>query len=172
MKELLEPYTFIILIAIVSFFAISVILGIVVLLKVKKLEKKSKHFFSGKNGGDLEELLNKNIENIHKMDDDIQELFKASNEIYDLSFSGIHKIGLVRFNPFKDLGGDQSFSIALLNGDNSGIVISSLHTREGTRIYSKSIKNSKSEKYTLTAEEEESIEKAKNIPKKEEKKGK
>jgi hypothetical protein len=62
-----------------------------------------------------------------------------------------------RFNPFKEVGGDQSFSVALLNGKNNGLVISSLYTREGTRIYAKAITNGLSEKHPLTEEEEEII---------------
>ena len=58
---------------------------------------------------------------------------------------------------FGDIGGDQSFALALLDGKNSGIVISSLHTREGTRIYSKPIIKGESEKYTLTEEEKQAI---------------
>lgn len=54
------------------------------------------------------------------------------------------KISLVRFNPFRELGGDHSFSLAILNGEDSGVLISSLHTRDRTRVYMKEIKNGKS----------------------------
>jgi hypothetical protein len=64
---------------------------------------------------------------------------------------------VVRFNPFKDIGGDQSFALALLDGKNSGLVVSSLHTREGTRIYSKPVIKGESEKYPLTDEEKSAI---------------
>jgi hypothetical protein len=59
------------------------------------------------------------------------------------------------------VGGDQSFAIALLDGDDNGLTLSSLYTREGTRIYSKSIVAGKSEKYPLTEEEKQAIEIAK-----------
>lgn len=160
MNEFVQSNILIILITLLILFATSTTLNIITLIKTKKINKSSKKFFSGKNGKDLEEVVSKNMRNIESMDSDIQELFKASNEIYNLSFESIHKVGLVRFNPFKDLGGDQSFSIALLNGKNDGMVISSLYTREGTRIYSKSIRDSQSEKYTLTTEEKQAIEKA------------
>lgn len=137
-----------------------VILNVKTLLKVKKINEKTKSFLSGKNGKDLEGLILDHVKSIESMDNDIQELFKASNKLYSLAQKGLNKIGLIRFNPFKDLGGDQSFALALLNGKNNGVVISSLHTREGTRIYSKSIKNGKSEKHTLTTEEQEAIKKA------------
>jgi hypothetical protein len=160
MIELIESNFLFILVSILTLFVISVALNIATLVKTKKIEASSKKFFSGKNGKDLEELLTKNIEHIESMDDDIQELFKASNEIYELSSKSIHKVGMIRFNPFKDLGGNQSFALALLDGKNSGIVISSLHTREGTRIYSKSIQNSECKEHNLTEEEKSAIKKA------------
>ena len=84
-------------------------------------------------------------------------MFEASSRIYKLAFRGLHKVGVVRFNPFKDLGGNQSFVISLLDGENSGMVFSSLHTREGTRIYAKPIVKGESHKYSLTKEEEDAI---------------
>jgi len=71
----------------------------------------------------------------------------------------IQKIGIVRFNPFNELGGNQSFVIALLDGKNNGIVISSLFLKEGNRVYAKPIKNGTSD-YVLSKEELEAIERA------------
>jgi len=105
----------------------------------------------------LEDIVAKQGQAIKELDKDILELFNISNQINELAFQGLYKVGVVRFNPFKDVGGDQSFAIALLNGKNNGIVISSLFTREGTRIYSKSILSGKSEKHPLTEEEEQAI---------------
>lgn len=56
----------------------------------------------------------------------------------------VQKIGLTRFNPFKELGGDHSFSLAILNAEDSGIIVTGLHTRDRTRVYMKEIKNAKS----------------------------
>lgn len=105
----------------------------------------------------LEDVIVKHEQSLKDLDKDIVELFNISNQINELAFRGLHKVGTVRFNPFKDVGGDQSFAIALLNGKNNGIVISSLYTREGTRVYSKAIVNGKSEKHPLTEEEEQAI---------------
>lgn len=49
------------------------------------------------------------------------------------------KIGFIRFNPFADTGGDQSFALCLLDADDNGFVVSSLYGREGTRVYAKAI---------------------------------
>ena len=70
------------------------------------------------------------------------------------------KSALVRFNPFEETGGDQSFVVALLDGANNGIVISSLHSREGTRVYAKSVVGAKASTHPFSKEEKEVVEKA------------
>ena len=71
----------------------------------------------------------------------------------------IRKVGLVRYNPFSDAGGDQSFALALLNDHKDGIVLSSLYGREMNRVYAKLIEKGAS-KYQLSQEELQAIEKA------------
>jgi hypothetical protein len=71
------------------------------------------------------------------------------------------KVGIVRFNPFADSGGDQSFSLSLLDGQNNGFVISSLHSRQETRIYLKPVSGGKGEGFELSKEEQQAIKSAK-----------
>ena len=97
----------------------------------------------------------KNLEvNCEKFSEELESLKKEQK------FS-IQKIGIVRFNPFSEVGGDQSFSIALLDGNNDGIVITSLYSREENRIYGKKIKQGASE-YSLSEEEKTAIKNAIN----------
>ena len=128
-----------------------------VLMKFRKINRKSREFFSGKKGKDLESLILKHSKEIKGLDNEIQELFNISNKIHKLSRQSLHKVGVIRFNPFKDVGGNQSFSIALLDGKNSGLVISSLYTRAGARIYAKPITKGGSKKHPLTEEEKQAI---------------
>lgn len=89
---------------------------------------------------------------------------KISKEIKDLkreSKLSIQKVAMIRFNPFSEVGGDQSFSVALLDANNDGVVITSLYIREGNRVYGKPIKNGQSE-YQLSKEENKAIEEAIN----------
>ncbi len=65
-------------------------------------------------------------------------------------------VGLVRYNPFHDTGGDQSFSLALLDRQANGVVLSSLFTRNACRLFAKPLRQGQSP-YHLTAEEEEAI---------------
>ncbi len=142
----------------ITFLLIFLIWNICLQLQIRKIKQKNEEFFAGGKVSNLEELLLKQAKDIKALDTDIQELYNISNQINNLAFRGYHKIGMVRFNPFKDVGGDQSFALAFLNGKNNGITISSLYTREGTRIYTKSIISGKSEKHPLTEEEKKAIE--------------
>ena len=73
----------------------------------------------------------------------------------------IQKVGIVRFSPFAEVGGDQSFSIALLDDNDNGVVITSLYSRDANRVYAKPIKDSQST-YVLSNEEKEAINRAQN----------
>ena len=73
----------------------------------------------------------------------------------------VQKVGVIRFNPFSDVGGDQSFSVALLNGNSDGILITSFYAREGSSVYGKPIKKGKSS-YPLSEEEKEALSIAEN----------
>ncbi len=139
---------------------VSFSIGIVVIflfLRLKRTEKKLLQFFAGKNARDLESVLLDHSTKLTSFDKEIQELFDISNRIHTLSAQSLHKVGIVRFNPFKDVGGDQSFALALLDSSDSGVVISSLHSREGARIYVKPIVKSEGSGHELTTEERDAI---------------
>lgn len=68
-------------------------------------------------------------------------------------------VGLIRYNPFQDTGGDQSFAIALLDKQGDGLVMSSLHTRAATRFYAKPVKGGASH-LSLSDEEMQALQQA------------
>lgn len=129
---------------------------------LKTIRQHNLDFFSGSKVKNIEDVVVGHARAIKALDKDIQELYNISNQINTLAHRGLHKFAMIRFNPFKEVGGDQSFAIALLNSKNNGLVISSLYTREGTRIYAKAISSSESEKYPLTEEEKQAIKLAHN----------
>ena len=96
---------------------------------------------------------------IKKINGRIEEISDDLNFVKKMAEISLQKVGVVRFNPFKDMGGDQSFSIALLDSGNNGLVVSSIYSRDGNRVYTKPIKNGDSE-YQLSDEEKEAIKKA------------
>lgn len=129
----------------------------IILLQVNFGKIKKNQASIGGGSRSLEETVIEQAKNLKVLDKDIHELYNISNQINVLALKSLHKVGMVRFNPFNDMGGDQSFAMALLNGKNNGLVISSLYTKDGTRVFSKAIKAGKTEKHPLTEEEETAI---------------
>lgn len=129
----------------------------VLFIRQRHVQRSLETFFSGKDAQDLESILREQLESTKALDTEIQELFEISNRLRELGLRSIHKTAVLRFNPFKEVGGNQSFSVALLDGKNSGVVLSSLHTREGTRIYSKPVVSGQPDGFPFTEEEKATI---------------
>ncbi len=96
------------------------------------------------------------LEILRKSDAAIQDVSVRLKVLEEKNPLVFQKLGMVRFNPFGEVGGDQSFSIALLDGRGNGFVVTSLYGREGNRVYAKPIENGQS-KYQLSDEEKEAI---------------
>ena len=109
------------------------------------------------NGNNLDELLKiyiSDVENVKKDNSEIKNYYtKLDSDIA----SCVQKVGLVRYNAFKDVGSDLSFAIALLDRNDNGVVLNGLYGSESSNIYAKPIKNKKSA-YQLSDEEEYAIE--------------
>lgn len=139
--------------------ALNLVFLVVFYRQFRIYRKRQKELFAGEEVQDLEELVLKHKKTLTMHNKNLKELGKILEELVDNNKLNIQKVGIVRYNPFADAGGNMSFSMALLDGHNNGIVISSLHSREATRIYAKPIESGKS-KYPLTDEEKEAIAKA------------
>ena len=72
------------------------------------------------------------------------------------------KIKLVRYNPFSDTGGNQSFILCILDSTDSGTILTSLHSRDNTRIYAKSVSKGQVDVHSLSKEEKECLQKTIN----------
>lgn len=103
------------------------------------------------------------IADVRKNKDVTEKLTRHVEELHVRSEYVIQKTSLLRFNPFADSGGEQSFTITLLDNKNNGILITSLQGRNGTRWYAKKIKEGKGVELALSKEEEEAIIKAKPL---------
>lgn len=137
--------------------------GVALLLIVwlSLLERRLKRVFRGKQASDLEYVIATIGGKLEKIAEDHQMTRDQLNGVEKRLKTSIQKTSIIRFNPFKELGGDQSFVIALLDENNNGSVISSLHGRERTMFYAKPIEKGKST-HTLTKEEGEAIQQAIN----------
>jgi hypothetical protein len=121
----------------------------------RRLSKSSKDL-------DLKKIFEKLLTTDKKNSDLIVLINKEINRIKEEDKFHIQRVGLVRFNPFAETGGDHSFALAILDGKNCGVVITGLHTRERTRVYLKAIKNGKSE-INLSEDEKKAITKAQKM---------
>lgn len=139
--------------------AITFIFLVFIEFQVINLKKRMMELFGKKKEGDIKKILDQYVVGVKHYFDDVEELKKFSKKLFEIGKRSIQKVGITRYNPFGDVGGDQSFSIAFLDLNDNGIVITSLFSRDGTRVYSKPIKDGKS-KYYLTQEEKRSLEKA------------
>lgn len=109
--------------------------------------------------GDIREKFKEVISVLNESAHRDQILNRNIRQIAKEGLNHIQKIEVLRYNPYQDTGGDQSFSIALLNGLGTGFVLTSLHTRNGTRVYTKNIIEGKCD-FKLSKEEQEVVEKA------------
>lgn len=108
----------------------------------------------------IDEILDVLLDNQKKLTEENISFKKELKEEILSSRLHIQKIGLVRFNPFERMGGEQSFIIALLDKEENGLTLNFIYTKEGLRVYTKKIKNGKGEGYDLSEEEKKAIEKS------------
>lgn len=108
----------------------------------------------------LSQIVETIIDRYEVLDKHRQEMEKQLVEYQQDSQLYIKKVGLVRFNPFERIGGEQSFIVALLDNKNNGITLTFLYTRDGVRVYAKKIINGTCKEMELSDEEKEAIKKA------------
>ena len=149
-----SEYTFIIMCVIIL---LLVILNIVNNIKLSKLNKKYKEFMVRLgNGTNIEEILRKYISKVDEVDNDNKEIMEFCNNINNNMQKCVQKIGIVRYNAYQDVGSDLSFTLAMLDNKNNGVVLNGIYSREMSNIYAKPIINGES-KYTLSDEEKEAL---------------
>jgi hypothetical protein len=130
-------------------------------LQVSRLSQRIQQLTGGVEEGDLESVLGQHLETVRQVGRDLDEVTARTAILESAARHHFSREGLVRFNPFPDAGGNQSFALALLDESDDGVVISSLHSRTGTRIYAKAIVAGKADT-SLSAEEQEAIDEARS----------
>ena len=108
---------------------------------------------------DLQTRLDNEIARADRLNAQVQELAARLPVVERQSAASLQRVGIVRYNPFADTGGQQSFAVAMLDSRGSGFVISSLHSRQATRIYLKQVSAGRSDT-TLSDEESDAIKQA------------
>jgi sensor domain CHASE-containing protein len=121
-----------------------------------RLRSRLRRILSDNGNAGLDEILAGHDKRIEQLASRVDALNALERELETSSRLALQKVGLVRYNPFQDTGGDQSFAIALLDQSGSGLVISSLHGRAETRIFAKQVANGRSA-HSLSDEEQQAI---------------
>lgn len=129
--------------------------------RVDRALRHYRQLTSGVRGGPLDNVLEAQVSRIDDLQEEVRTLRETLRRVELMQIATVQRVGIVRFNPFNDVGGNQSFAIALLDGRDNGIVLSSLFVRESTRIYAKPVRNGESD-YPLTDEEVLAIDHARN----------
>jgi hypothetical protein len=131
--------------------------GVVVLLaRQQRLLGQYQHLMAGTSGGNLETVLNDHVGQVRETTARIEAVDQLARRLEKDAHFKLQHMGVVRFNPFHDTGGDQSFAIALADGYGNGVILSSLHARDVTRVYAKPLQQWGST-YSLTDEEKQAI---------------
>jgi hypothetical protein len=127
-------------------------LSVLIFLMWKKLGKLT----GGVDGRNLLNVIEQVLDTEKANSTEIKKIKKEIEKINNLDLLHIQKTGLVRFNPFNEMGGDHSFTLALLDGHDNGFIITGLHTRERTRVYIKPVKAGRSS-LELSKEEKKAL---------------
>ena len=153
-----------------EYFLLGILIAVVVLFflmiflcyKYSKLQKNYNRFIKKVgNGENIQEDLEKFMYKVDKVEKQNAEILGNCSQLSNELEKCIQKIGIIRYNAFKDTGSDLSFALAMLDDKNNGVVLNGIYSREMSNIYAKPVENGKSS-YTLSEEEKMAIDKAIN----------
>lgn len=140
---------------------IIVILFLVLFLQHCRMKKNYRTFMQDKDGLSLEKSILSKFKEIDCLTEKTNEINIKLKEIQETLQHAYQKVGLIKYDAFKEMGGKLSFSLCLLDNDDNGFIMTSMHTREGCYTYVKEI--IKGESYVVMAEEErQALERAKS----------
>ncbi|MEG0774844.1 DUF4446 family protein [Clostridium sp.] len=153
-----QIYITLALLVLVLFFTIIII---ICLAALNKLEKKYRKVMRGANNKNLEELLLSYLDKIDEVKKTSDEVMNICEETTKLTTSCLQKVSIIRYKAFEDIGSDLSYSIAMLDANNNGILLTSIYGRNESTTYAKPIDKGIS-RYDLSDEEEKALHQAIN----------
>jgi hypothetical protein len=113
--------------------------------RTRRLGRRLDRLTRGEDGQDLAAVLDAHLDKVFAVSREVDELTVRTAVAEANLRRSFQRVGLVRFNPFEDTGGNQSFALAVLDANGDGLIVSSLHSRTGTRIYAKPVNGGRSE---------------------------
>ncbi|MGH2407926.1 MAG: DUF4446 family protein [Candidatus Limnocylindrales bacterium] len=140
-------------------FALTLVWALLLTRRIRQLSTRLEGLTRGEHGGSLETILEAHLRTVRDVGNDLQAVVKRTAALEVRLPTAIQQVGLVRFNPFDDTGSNQSFALALLDGVGDGVVVSSLHSRQATRLYMKPVVRGAADR-AMSDEETEAIKQA------------
>ena len=125
--------------------------------RLRRLESRVDDVLHGVEGDNIAGMLTEYLATVRSTASAVERIAEQHQQIQTLMPSAVRHVGLVRFSPFHDTGGDQSFALALLDGRCNGVIVTGLHSRSDSRLYAKPIERGSST-YSLTPEERRAME--------------
>jgi len=145
LNALVEPWIGAIVVALAVAVLLFLLLAMLQARRIRRLGKRIDRITRGEDGRSLEAMLDAHMDKVLQVASEIDKLAAREASVEATGRRSFQRVGLVRFNPFEDTGGNQSFAIALLDGTGNGFVLTSLHARTGTRVYAKTLTAAKAE---------------------------
>lgn len=133
--------------------------NILLTLRLRTMQARYHAAVGGQDGLDIETQLGEVHRRGHTNSERLDEIEATIQALTETLAGRAGRIGVVRYNPFAETGGDQSFALAIVNDAGTGVVVSSLHNRDATRVYAKPLASGDST-YQLTDEERDAIQQA------------
>ncbi|MBQ2917571.1 MAG: DUF4446 family protein [Clostridia bacterium] len=128
------------------------------LLSLKKINRNYKKFMKKiGNGNNIEETLERYISRVEEATSENKEILQYCQRLDKEISLCVKKIGMVRYNAFKDTGSDLSFALAMLNDKNDGVLLNGIYSREMSNIYAKQVKEGKTSSQ-ISEEEKQALE--------------
>lgn len=159
--NLLKDYELYIILGLSLAVIILLIIMLVLLKSINSLEKRYRKFMRGVNNKNLEELVTGYLDKIDEVKQDSDKLKEFYSQLNKKVKGCVQKTSIVRYRAFEDVGSDLSFSIALLDEDNNGIILTGIYGRQQSNTYAKPIDKGIS-RYDLSEEEQQVLEEAMN----------
>jgi len=113
--------------------------------RTRRLDARLAGLTRDSDGRSLEAVLDAHLDKVYEVSRELDELAARMAVQEGAQRRSFQRVGLVRYNPFEETGGNQSFALALLDAGGDGWVLSSLHARSGTRVYVKAIKSGRAD---------------------------
>lgn len=150
--NIINEYSIFITIGLAIITLLLFIITMILLVSVKKLEKKYRKMMRGVNNKNLEQMLRDNLDNIERAINKSQEAINECKNVSKELKGCVNKIAIMRYKAFEDVGSDLSFSIAILDSYNDGVIITGIYSRHDSTTYAKPIDKGIS-RYDLSEEE-------------------